>query len=216
MTVIPIVGWAFLDALAVGESEPKGTPRGSGYNKLCGGGTFSGFSKFPQWAGVVIDGVRSHAAGRYQFQPGTWDEEAKRLGLRDFSPSSQDAAAWDLAGRTYHEHIGCDLETDLLAGRLAEVVPALHSTWPSLSSETFLPRFRAALATLQPTAAPALAPALAPSPSAPVAPISPGIGIGIGGPYTAELATVLSLAGLIMSAAGLWMHARQFSPSKGQ
>jgi muramidase (phage lysozyme) len=226
MISIPTVGRAFLDALAVGESEPPGTPRGSGYNKLCGGGTFSDFSKFPEWDGVHVDGVLSHAAGRYQFEPATWHEEAVRLGLSDFSASSQDAAGWSLAVRTYHARTNRELAADLAAGHFGDVAPALHATWPSLSPETFPARFRQALAALQSASTPTPAPA-------PISPISPGIGIGIGGPYTAALAavliwashwplqpldggTALSLAGLIMGAVGLWMHARQSSPSKGQ
>lgn len=42
---------------------------------------------FPQWAGLN----NSHAAGRYQFEPRTWAMYAARLGIKDFSPKSQDA-----------------------------------------------------------------------------------------------------------------------------
>lgn len=42
---------------------------------------------FPIWEGHG----NSHAAGRYQFQPATWAQYAKPLGVSDFSQASQDA-----------------------------------------------------------------------------------------------------------------------------
>ena len=42
---------------------------------------------FPIWEGHN----GSHAAGAYQFQPGTWAQYAPALGIKDFSPASQDA-----------------------------------------------------------------------------------------------------------------------------
>ena len=46
---------------------------------------------FPQWPGAMGPKGISHAAGAYQFQPGTWDPAAAKLGIHDFSPASQDA-----------------------------------------------------------------------------------------------------------------------------
>lgn len=50
---------------------------------------------FPIWEGKTFtdtDGQlkRTHAAGRYQFQPETWARYAGPLGIKDFSPESQD------------------------------------------------------------------------------------------------------------------------------
>jgi hypothetical protein len=45
---------------------------------------------FPQWGGNMGPAGRSHAAGAYQFEPKTWDQYAKPLGVTDFSKSSQD------------------------------------------------------------------------------------------------------------------------------
>lgn len=42
---------------------------------------------FPIWEGHA----GSHAAGLYGFQPGTWAKYAAPLGIKDFSPASQDA-----------------------------------------------------------------------------------------------------------------------------
>jgi hypothetical protein len=45
---------------------------------------------FPQWSGRQGPAGISHAAGKYQFQPGTWAEGARALGINDFSEASQD------------------------------------------------------------------------------------------------------------------------------
>jgi hypothetical protein len=44
---------------------------------------------FPQWPGRPGPRGQSHAAGLYQFEPGTWDPVATRLGITDFKPESQ-------------------------------------------------------------------------------------------------------------------------------
>ncbi len=44
---------------------------------------------FPIWEGRQGPAGISHAAGIYQFQPGTWRPIARRLGIHDFSPESQ-------------------------------------------------------------------------------------------------------------------------------
>lgn len=59
------------------------------YNVLCGGNHFIGYQSFPEWNGFR----GSHAAGAYQFEPGTWEWVAGILVLPDFSPIAQDLAA---------------------------------------------------------------------------------------------------------------------------
>jgi len=72
-------------------SKAEGTYRGSapGYNIMFGGGTFKDYSRHPDRV-VRTPGYASAAAGAYQFMPGTWQEVASKLGLSDFSPTSQD------------------------------------------------------------------------------------------------------------------------------
>lgn len=50
---------------------------------------------------IVVNhaGLKSTASGRYQIIVGTWREVAAKLGLADFSPESQDAAATELVRR---------------------------------------------------------------------------------------------------------------------
>jgi muramidase (phage lysozyme) len=164
-TTVPVYGLALLDAIAVGESEPEGTPRGDGYDKLCGGSRFSDYSRFPDWPGIRINGVLTHAAGRYQDQPRVWAEIAAACGLTDFGPDAQDRGNWWLAETVYQQHTGRDLGGDLAAGKLDLVVPALKSTWPSLSAATFPARYAASLKERTPSE---------PEPQPPTPPAAPG------------------------------------------
>jgi muramidase (phage lysozyme) len=113
----------FLDTLAGPES-------GGAYNIKNGGSRFNDFSRFPEGIGP---GGTSTASGRYQFISSTWQSEAAKLGLHDFSPGSQDKAAWDLAASAYRARTGGDLEADLRAGnKQGQIASALASIWPSL------------------------------------------------------------------------------------
>ncbi len=127
---VPAEGQGLLAALGNRES-------GGNYNALYGGGSFSGFGQFPQWGGKMGPQGMSHAAGAYQFQPGTWADAQKALGLKDFSPASQDRAAWWLAQRDYAKNRpGRDLLADLRSGNpaiLADIGAALHGTWAASS-----------------------------------------------------------------------------------
>jgi len=81
---------------------------------------------------------------------------AKKLGLTDFSPASQDKAAWQLAADAYRRNTGGDLAAALKSGDpnvIAGVGSALRGEWTSLpggieqgqNSGAFLKRFGAAL-----------------------------------------------------------------------
>ena len=63
------------------------------------------FSKHPGTFGAITRGpnagLKSNAAGRYQFLSTTFADQAKKQGLTDFSPQSQDKAAWGLAQEAY-------------------------------------------------------------------------------------------------------------------
>lgn len=122
---IPPEGAALLDAIA-------GTESGGAYNVLNGGERFSSFADHPRRVGR---GGTATAAGRYQFVQGTWDRVARALGLTDFSPESQDKAAWWLAQTDYKARTGRDLLADLRspdANVKAGVRQALSSTWEGL------------------------------------------------------------------------------------
>ena len=74
-------------------SQAEGTWRANqpGYDILFGGGKFNDYSRHPDKV-VRTPGYASAAAGAYQFMPDTYAEAARELGLKDFSPESQDLA----------------------------------------------------------------------------------------------------------------------------
>ncbi len=108
-------------------SDPES---GGSYTLKNGGSHFTDLSHFPEGVGP---GGTSTASGRYQFTAEPWGEAQKALGLTDFSPASQDRAAWWLADREYRQRTGRVLEADLAAGgHEAEIAAALNKRWPSL------------------------------------------------------------------------------------
>ena len=113
----------FLQGLSAPES-------GGAYDIKNGGSRFTDYSRFPEGIGA---GGTSSAAGRYQFTSDTWREQAKKLGLTDFTPANQDRAAWDLASTEYRNRSGRDLASDLKTGGYeADIAKALKGRWPSL------------------------------------------------------------------------------------
>lgn len=100
------------------------------YNTLYGGGTFQDYADHPRQSFTGPTGRPTSAAGLYQFEQGTWDEQKRKLKLPDFTPASQDAAAWDLAQSRYRAATGKDLVNEWRNGNTN--LDALAPTWPSL------------------------------------------------------------------------------------
>lgn len=120
--------YALLDTIA-------GTESAGNYNVMYGGKTFSSYKDHPRQLFAIERGPNkgkfSSAAGRYQFIRDTWDDQAQRLGLKDFSPANQDRAAWGLAEQKY----GKGLLAALRSGdpnKIAAVGTALRKQWTSL------------------------------------------------------------------------------------
>ena len=128
---LPAEARALLDTIAMDESPD--------YNTIYGGSKFNDYSRHPG-AYIPIQrgphaGEKSSAAGRYQFIERTWNDQAKKLGLKDFSPESQDLAAWNYAQEVYKRQAGRDLLTDLRSND-PKVMPgishALSKVWTSM------------------------------------------------------------------------------------
>jgi len=115
---------AFLQMLAVSEGTDGAGDRG--YNLIVGGELFHDYSHHPDVL-VTLNkrGLKSTAAGRYQFLYSTWCGLQKQLGLPDFSPASQDTAAIQLI----RESGALD---DVNAGRFDEAVAKCAHIWASL------------------------------------------------------------------------------------
>lgn len=109
----------FLDIISSGES-------GGDYNVIVGGGKFSDMSKHPGVVGVVTDKGPSTAAGRYQITQSTYNDLSKKMGVNDFSKSTQDAMAIQLLkDRGAYE--------DVLSGDFETAKNKLKGTWESFN-----------------------------------------------------------------------------------
>lgn len=99
------------------------------YNVMYGGQTFSSFAAHPRVAVPInipgYEGKYSTAAGAYQFIFSTWENQRVKLGLPDFSPASQDAAALGLLA-----DIGALAHID--AGNLDAAMRLAAQQWASL------------------------------------------------------------------------------------
>jgi muramidase (phage lysozyme) len=120
---------AMLDAIAFAEGT-RDQPN-NGYKTLFGFGQFNDYSKHPDTV-VRSGGYASAAAGRYQFMPGTFNRLAKKLGLKDFSPESQDRAAIELA-----RELGITQNILSKEGMSARVSDILGNQWASFPGSPF-------------------------------------------------------------------------------
>jgi muramidase (phage lysozyme) len=135
---VPIEGRALLDTIAVSESAYPGRDP---YRVIYGGRTAENLADHPrQYVAIVTGpnvGQKTSAAGRYQYLGRSWDEARKALGLPDFSPESQDKAAFWEAQRTYRANTGRDLVADIQEAngdpqKLTAIGREISTWWTSL------------------------------------------------------------------------------------
>lgn len=126
---------AYLDAIAAGEST-AGSAQNYGYQMGFGGRTIASLASHPYQRGQFTTTMhadkfggasQTSAAGRYQFQRGTWDKAARALGLTDFSPASQDRAALWLAKQ--NKTAAAAIDSGNVSAALAN--PYIQSQWAS-------------------------------------------------------------------------------------
>lgn len=116
---------AFLDAIAWAE----GTSGETGYSIQFTGSQFSDKSDHPRQ--IRCSGsLCSDAAGRYQFLSTTWDGYASRLGLKDFSPASQDRAAAEILKQN-------GIPEMLAAGRVEDAFCKIGNVWASMPCNNY-------------------------------------------------------------------------------
>ncbi len=119
---------AFLDMLAWSEGTDNGKQptRDRGYDVIVGGGLFASYADHPR---VLVDlpklKIQSTAAGRYQLLRRYFDAYSKSLGLKDFSPLSQDL----IALQQIRERRALPL---IKEGKIAEAIAAVSNIWASL------------------------------------------------------------------------------------
>lgn len=122
----------FLDTIATSELGARLLLKSdNGYNVLVGSTAdmprlFSSYADHPrQLIALPRLGIQSTAAGRYQLLARWFDPYKKQLGLRDFSPASQDA----IAVQQIRERGAL---ADVEAGRFDVAVAKCSKTWASL------------------------------------------------------------------------------------
>lgn len=122
---------AFLDMLAWSEMKPALLAvSDDGYNVIVGSTAahprlFHSYADHPRVFVDLSPTLRSSAAGRYQFLARTWDALAKRLGLKDFSPESQDWAAIELLSE-------CKAYAHIVGGQIKTGIQLAAPIWASL------------------------------------------------------------------------------------
>jgi len=123
---------AFLDMLAYSELGPKLLAvSDDGYDVLVGSTwndvhRFDSYNDHPQ---IFVElpklGIRSSAAGRYQFLARTWDALAADLKLTTFAPWNQDRGAIELIRER-------NALKDIQTGRIEHAIERCAPTWASL------------------------------------------------------------------------------------
>lgn len=119
---------AFLDMIAF--SEGTADLGDDGYNIIVGGSTFHDYSKHPGLPVRLNRKLVSTAAGRYQILYRYALYYQKKLGLKDFSPASQDKIAIQ-----YIREKGA--LSDIEAGRIQLAISKCSSVWASFPGNSY-------------------------------------------------------------------------------
>jgi hypothetical protein len=107
-----------------------GKAEGADYDTIVGGSKFSDFRAHPRVVGLRTAEGPSTAAGKYQIVGTTYDDVAPKLGIRDFTPDSQDRIAVELIRRK-------GALEDVRNGNFEAAIGKLGGTWASLPSSPY-------------------------------------------------------------------------------
>lgn len=124
---------AFLDMIAMSEiGATLLAASDEGYNVEVGSTPqrpilFDSYADHPRALMVLGSGIKSTAAGRYQFIAGIWDALKESLFLPDFSPLSQDAACIELLRE-------CGALDKINADQIPDAIRAASHIWASFPS----------------------------------------------------------------------------------
>lgn len=126
-TVHPNVA-AFLDMIAHSEGTDNGRQptKDRGYDVIVGGALFTTYKDHPRKLVPLPKlSIKSTAAGRYQLLARYFDAYSNLLGLKDFSPLSQDLIA-------IQQIKECGAHKLIEQGRIAEAIRKVKNIWASL------------------------------------------------------------------------------------
>ena len=82
-----------------GTDNGRQKTRNHGYDVIVGGELFTDYSDHPRKLVTLNPKLKSTGAGRYKLLSRWWDAYRKQLGLKDFSPKSQDAGMQQIKER---------------------------------------------------------------------------------------------------------------------
>lgn len=118
---------AFLDTLAFAEGTRER------YNYIFTHQVFTSYADHPRRR-ICSGGLCSTAAGRYQFLSKTWDGLAPALGLRDFTPPSQEKATLEIIRRqgAYNRVLKSGVYENFTSA-----LSKLNTTWASLPGSPY-------------------------------------------------------------------------------
>ncbi|MBK9329057.1 MAG: glycoside hydrolase family 104 protein [Sphingobacteriales bacterium] len=102
----------------------EGTAGANGYRTLFGGKLFNDYAQHPR-VKVPFRNTYSTAAGAYQFLYSTWYRLSLKLGLKDFSPESQDKACIELIREK-------NALEDVKNGNFESAIKKIAKVWASL------------------------------------------------------------------------------------
>ncbi len=124
---LPVAVRAFLDTLAYAEGTTNH------YNYIFTFATFKNYAGHPRIR-KCQGRLCSDASGRYQFLSDTWDPLAGDLGLKDFTPPSQDRAVMELIRRdgAYKAVAG-----SAVYNNFTKAVTKLNNIWASLPGSPY-------------------------------------------------------------------------------